>query len=47
MLLKLSKNEQHQKFLSLLQLFAYKTYQDYIRASGDMFIRSLTGYLRI
>lgn len=27
----LSKNEQHQKFLSLLQLFAYKTYQDYLQ----------------
>ncbi|KAF8168507.1 hypothetical protein B0H34DRAFT_793099 [Crassisporium funariophilum] len=29
----LGKSDQHQKFLSLLQLFSYKTYQDYLRAS--------------
>ncbi|KAJ3506258.1 hypothetical protein NLJ89_g6970 [Agrocybe chaxingu] len=27
----LGKSEQHQKFLSLLQLFAFKTYQDYLQ----------------
>ncbi|KAM6493816.1 hypothetical protein JOM56_010177 [Amanita muscaria] len=27
----LGKNEQHESFLSLLQLFAYKTYQDYVQ----------------
>ncbi|KDR68808.1 hypothetical protein GALMADRAFT_231131 [Galerina marginata CBS 339.88] len=27
----LGKSEQHQKFLSLLQLFSYKTYQDYLQ----------------
>ncbi|KAF6742897.1 hypothetical protein DFP72DRAFT_1021566 [Ephemerocybe angulata] len=27
----LGKSEQHSKFLSLLQLFAYKTYQDYVQ----------------
>ncbi|KAF9466997.1 hypothetical protein BDZ94DRAFT_1233522 [Collybia nuda] len=27
----LAKTEQHEKFLSLLQLFSYKTYQDYIQ----------------
>ncbi|ESK86477.1 cop9 complex subunit 7a [Moniliophthora roreri MCA 2997] len=27
----LGKSEEHEKFLSLLQLFAYKTYQDYLR----------------
>ncbi|KAF8179137.1 hypothetical protein BJ912DRAFT_1023925 [Pholiota molesta] len=27
----LAKSEQHQKFLSLLQLFSYKTYQDYLQ----------------
>ncbi|KAG5636927.1 hypothetical protein H0H81_006360 [Sphagnurus paluster] len=26
----LGKSEQHQRFLSLLQLFSYKTYQDYV-----------------
>ena len=28
--MQLGKNEQHQKSLSLLQLFSYKTYQDYL-----------------
>ncbi|KAF5337598.1 hypothetical protein D9758_014933 [Tetrapyrgos nigripes] len=27
----LGKSEQHEKYLSLLQLFAYKTYQDYLK----------------
>ncbi|KAF9003516.1 hypothetical protein BDZ89DRAFT_1080914 [Hymenopellis radicata] len=27
----LGKNESHEKFLSLLQLFSYKTYQDYLK----------------
>jgi len=31
--MQLGKNEQHQKSLSLLQLFSYKTYQDYLGES--------------
>ncbi|TFK38744.1 hypothetical protein BDQ12DRAFT_683259 [Crucibulum laeve] len=32
----LGKNEQHEKFLSLLQLFSYKTYQDYLRHKDSL-----------
>jgi COP9 signalosome complex subunit 7 len=32
----LEKSEQHQKFLSLLQLFAYKTYQDYLQHKDSL-----------
>ncbi|KAF8972444.1 hypothetical protein BDZ97DRAFT_1752357 [Flammula alnicola] len=32
----LAKSEQHQKFLSLLQLFSYKTYQDYLQHKDDL-----------
>ncbi|PPQ73262.1 hypothetical protein CVT26_015220 [Gymnopilus dilepis] len=32
----LGKSEQHGKFLSLLQLFAYKTYQDYLQHKDSL-----------
>jgi len=32
----LANNEQHQKFFSLLQLFAYKTYQDYLQHKDSL-----------
>ncbi|KAF5376957.1 hypothetical protein D9615_007254 [Tricholomella constricta] len=32
----LAKSEQHEKFLSLLQLFSYKTYQDYIEHKDQL-----------
>lgn len=33
LVIQLGKSEQHEKSLSLLQLFSYKTYQDYLRQS--------------
>ncbi|KAG7448001.1 uncharacterized protein BT62DRAFT_890931 [Guyanagaster necrorhizus] len=35
-ILELGKSEQHAKFLGLLQLFAYKTYQDYIQHTDEL-----------
>ncbi|PBK78374.1 hypothetical protein ARMSODRAFT_1010960 [Armillaria solidipes] len=35
-ILELEKSEQHRKFLSLLQLFAYKTYQDYLQHKDEL-----------
>ncbi|KAK0483832.1 hypothetical protein IW261DRAFT_1561622 [Armillaria novae-zelandiae] len=34
--LELEKSEQHRKFLSLLQLFAYRTYQDYLQHKDEL-----------
>ncbi|KAK0228745.1 hypothetical protein IW262DRAFT_1446280 [Armillaria fumosa] len=35
-ILELEKSEQHRKFLSLLQLFAYRTYQDYLQHRDEL-----------
>ncbi|SJL00603.1 related to COP9 signalosome complex subunit 7b [Armillaria ostoyae] len=35
-ILELEKSEQHRKFLSLLQLFAYRTYQDYLQHKDEL-----------
>ncbi|KAK0451077.1 hypothetical protein EV421DRAFT_1985516 [Armillaria borealis] len=35
-ILELEKSEQHRMFLSLLQLFAYRTYQDYLQHKDEL-----------
>lgn len=41
-LLQLGKSETHDKFFSLLQLFSYKTYQDYLRAYAPIYSRDIS-----